>query len=169
MFSLYKIDRLLDKVQESIREEEYSQALALLKEGEKISPEDPYLRMFLGMVLFHLNDHAAAKTYLEQADSVLKVDAIPGIYLGRILLAEGKPAEALVWFKSSLKKDRLHPDGHYYSGMAYLGMGKIDEATKEFEMVTAERKEFVLARILALLEQKRLNGEADSSGTGNTR
>jgi len=157
MFNGLRIDRFLDKVHVLLEAKKSEEALEILEKAEKIDENDPYIAMFKGIAYFQLKEFDKAEEYLLKPSKELKVDAIPEIFLGRIELERDNPEKAVTFFDSAIKKDKLHPDAHYYAGLSYIKMNKLDKATNHFETLIAEKREFVWARILTLLEKMNLS------------
>lgn len=157
MFSGYRIDFIINRAQGYLKKHEYTHALEELKKGLEINDKDPYLNLFLGITFFYLKDFDKAISHLKEPKEILKADALPELYMGRVYIEKKEYNQAIEILKKGEKKDKLHPDIHYYLGIAYIGLNDMEKATDQFEMVLAERREFVWARILSLLEWKYMN------------
>jgi len=57
----------------------------------------------------------------------------PGIAIGRMLLSQGKPAEAMAEVESELKLNPADPRACYYAGLAAIQLGKMKEAAPLLE------------------------------------
>jgi len=113
--------------------------------------------MFKGVAYFQLKEFDKAAECLDIPSKKLKVDAIPEIFLGRIELEKNNPEKAIEYFNNAIAKDKLHPDAHYYAGIANIKNEDLDKATYHFETLLAEKREFVWARILTLLEKMNMS------------
>ena len=157
MFKGLKIDKLLDKVHVSLENNQTEEALEMLEKAENIDDKDPYIAMFKGVALFQLKRFDEAEECLDFPSKKLKVDAIPEIFLGRIELEKNNPEKAIEYFNKAIAKDKLHPDAHYYAGIANIKNEDLDKATYHFEILLAEKREFVWARVLTLLEKMNMS------------
>jgi tetratricopeptide (TPR) repeat protein len=57
----------------------------------------------------------------------------PGIAIGRVLLSQGKPAEAKAAVDAELKLDPSNPRACYYAGLAAIQLGKMEDAAPLLE------------------------------------
>jgi tetratricopeptide (TPR) repeat protein len=95
----------------------------------------------LGIVYADRGDWARARVQFEQVlgDKRYLTPEVARFNLGRVLLAEGLAAEAVPLLKMSAEAKPLNPLYRFQYGVALEGLGRFEEARKEFESVVEKR------------------------------
>ena len=83
---------------------------------------------------------AEARRYLERALALDRESAEGNALLGKILVKEGKPAEALGPLEAAVAKDPASADRHYLLARAYQQVGRKEDAAREFAEVQRLKK-----------------------------
>jgi tetratricopeptide (TPR) repeat protein len=80
------------------------EALALITQALKLTPEDPYIQDSMGWVKYRMGDAPAALMYLQRAYARRPESEI-GAHLGEVLWTQGQHGPARAIFKRAIKKD----------------------------------------------------------------
>ena len=79
------------------------EAYALIEQGLKLAPEDPFILDSMGWVLYRMAQHDAAVTFLKRAFA-LRPDAEIAAHLGEVLWVMGQKEEARKVWNAALKE-----------------------------------------------------------------
>jgi tetratricopeptide (TPR) repeat protein len=91
----------------------------------------PWVLTFLGVCYLEHNDPHSAIVFFKKALNI--EDYSPAVFeMGRSLYLYGKLEESLPYFENTLKLNKAHASAHYYSGKAYMILGKKKKAYYHF-------------------------------------
>ena len=109
------------------------QAIEKLKMAVEASPGNQAAIQVLADLLTRQGKEEEAAQYLAQLpdDAVLPTDMV--LNIGIRLYNEGDAEKALGYFDRAIKEAPDNPEGYYYRGLSYLGLGRNDEARADFE------------------------------------
>ena len=82
-------------------------------------------------------DYRAGEASFRQSVRERPDSAANNYYLGRFLLAEDRPQQALPWLKKAVRLDPDNPDYHFWYGMALGATGKVQAERKQYERALA--------------------------------
>jgi tetratricopeptide (TPR) repeat protein len=113
-------------------------AVAEFRRELEVSPDDPTTHLFLGGALVVAGRHQEALSSLELATRSLAAPARAFFYLGRCLLALGRPAEAAQALRGALDRSQASPETsliqgiHHQLGLALRTVGDVQAAAVHF-------------------------------------
>lgn len=154
--------RLQGEIEQALQsgEQGYATARDLAEQAVAVAPEDPDLRLLLGVAYQVLNEPEQATEQWAAARSLLSEEADFLRRRGRTYLMFGRTREALQDEQGAIA---LRPDSapaHYFLGLALEGMGQsraaIDAYTRAAELAERSDPQLVVvarARLAALLQQ----------------
>lgn len=104
----------------------FEDALGRYSAARRLQPNTPVLQAYIGEMYLRVNRLADAR---EQFQSLVPVfPAVARAGLGEIALREGRFAEAVEHFEAALDRAPRAASVHYSLGMAYRGLGRLEEA-----------------------------------------
>ena len=104
----------------------FEDALARYSDARRLQPTDPVIRAYLADVYLRLNRLADARALFQDLIEVYPAVARAG--LGEIALREGRFSEAVQHLEAALDRAPDAASVHYSLGMAYRGLGRLDQA-----------------------------------------
>jgi tetratricopeptide (TPR) repeat protein len=104
----------------------FDEALASYSAARRATPNDPVIRAHLAEVSLHLNRLADARDLFQDLTGVFPAVARAG--LGEIALRQGRFSEAVEQLEAALDRAPNAASIHYSLGMAYRGLGRLDDA-----------------------------------------
>jgi len=93
------------------------------------------------MVSLREEQKAVAQTHFEKAIQLNAAHYGAHYELGRILMSQGKPQDALKEMDTVLKLNPRHTQAHYQRGMLLARLGRPADAEKEFQTFRQLEKE----------------------------
>ncbi|MCP4655532.1 MAG: tetratricopeptide repeat protein [bacterium] len=108
------------------------ESIARFEKTLELNPHDSATLVHLGSLYFDQNRFTEAQALFERA-LVLGERAAASFGLGRILAAEGNPAEAVQYLTAALRAAPQATRIHYLLGMAYRDLGETERATAHLE------------------------------------
>ena len=109
----------------------FEEALASYGAGRRGTPSDPVIRAHLADVYLGLNRLAEARDLFERLIDIFPAVARAG--LGEIALREGRYSQAVEHLEAALARAPDAASLHYSLGMAYRGLGRLDQARAHLE------------------------------------
>ena len=104
----------------------FEDALARLSDARRLQPSDPAIRADLADVYLRLNRLSDARALFQDLIEVFPAVARAG--LGEIALRDGRFSEAVQYLEAALDRAPDAASVHYSLGMAYRGLGRIEQA-----------------------------------------
>ena len=104
----------------------FEDALARYSDARRLKPTDPVIRAYLADVYLRLNRLADARALFQDLIEVYPAVARAG--LGEIALRDGRFSEAVQYLEAALDRAPDAASVHYSLGMAYRGLGRLDQA-----------------------------------------
>jgi tetratricopeptide (TPR) repeat protein len=111
-------------------------ALHLLDQARVQSPSDFEILYLRGYTLYRLRDLEAARVQLEDVVRLTPPALRSRYFLGRIALAQGRPADAIVWLEPLADADPPIEDSLAQLGKAYLDTNQLPAALRATESAT---------------------------------
>lgn len=111
----------------------YDEAIAVLREGLSINPQDAVYYDTLGLILTNARRPVEAVSMLEKAVELEPNDAAFNSNLGNALVMEGKLEEAIVKYRRAVELEPKFPAAHYNWGNVLFMQKKYDEAIAEYQ------------------------------------
>lgn len=133
----FKATRKYAQAQERLSKHDIPGAAKLVKEALEVFPDFMAAWNFLGVLAFQDHDLHQAEQYFGRAHQVEPQAYEPVVNLGGVLLAEGRPQEALSY---NMKALSLRPNDVLASaqtGLSYYQLGEFAEALPYFEYTKA--------------------------------
>lgn len=125
-----------------LRRKKYAQAEALFREMLAADPSFAPAHLGLGILLYTNKDYAGAKAQLLAAETTAPDDPLVHFYLGLVHHELGEFDESPARFQRAMAlSPDLAPQAQYYTGVARLRRGAVDEARRELEAVVAAEPE----------------------------
>ena len=153
-----KLDVGLEKGLELTNEKRFPQAMRTFQELLKIKPDHALAHGKLGALYATAGDKELAFQHL---DAVARHDPDnPYGYsmLGWLAYLEGRPAQAIEYYRMADEIEPYDAKTNYHWGMALLKLGQLPEARKRFQHVqTIDPRHAGAAQSLSALEQKQGN------------
>jgi tetratricopeptide (TPR) repeat protein len=146
---------------------EMETAVTALDRACLVSPEQPDLRLQLGIARFNSGDYAGAAETLERVTGSGRDDLRVRIILGRAWLAAGRYDEAGGLFQALAGFHPRYPDLRHMLALAEVGRGRLTDAAEVLSQALQIRPTYLaarldLSRVAWLLEDyDRSCGEAD--------
>ena len=127
-----------------LQEQKYQEAIEHARDALRLQPDLVAAQYNLGVALFAKGDEAASVKPLEMALSLNPRLTSARLLLGVVWSHRGDWAQAASIWREALHQSDFSPDQdsvwlHYNLGLAMSAMGNVEEAIREFRMVTAER------------------------------
>lgn len=114
------------------------EALAVLREGQKLAPDHPVLQNNLGYSLLELGgDLAEAERLIRAALAKEPENGSTLDSFGWLLHLQGRHKEAEVQLRRALERTPYSPEIHRHLGEALLKQGRLDDAIAQFERALA--------------------------------
>jgi tetratricopeptide (TPR) repeat protein len=88
----------------------------------------------LGAISFLRSDRESAYTHYRRASALNPGDAEAQLGLGKVLMSQGKPQEAIKYLRLAAQSDPLSTEAHYRLGMAYKELKMEDESRHELQL-----------------------------------
>ena len=133
--------------------EEYDKALKLFEDILKYSKDDEYTIISIAEIYIKKNEHNKAIEYINKVIGEYNnnpvVHIIKGIALYNLELLE----DAEINLLKGLEFDKIHPVANYYLGLLNIKQKKYEKASEYFEIVIAEKPNFILSRVLVSVEK----------------
>jgi tetratricopeptide (TPR) repeat protein len=104
----------------------FEEALGRYSAARRLQPNTPVLQAYIGEMYLRLNRLADAREQFQNLVTVFPAVARAG--LGEVALREGRFAEAVEYFEAALDRAPRAASVHYSLGMAYRGLGRLEEA-----------------------------------------
>ena len=104
----------------------FEDALARYSDARRLQPSDPVIRIRLADVYLRLDRLSDARALFQDLVEVYPAVARAG--LGEIALRNGRFSEAVQHLEAALDRAPAAAPVHYSLGMAYRGLGRIDQA-----------------------------------------
>jgi len=108
----------------------FDEAIARYDAARRAKPNDPVVRAHLAEVYLQVNRLAEARELLQDLVDVYPAVARAG--LGNIALRDGRFSEAVEHLEAALTRAPDAASIHYSLGMAYRGLGRLDQARSHF-------------------------------------
>ncbi|HVL66231.1 MAG TPA: tetratricopeptide repeat protein [Vicinamibacterales bacterium] len=108
-------------------------AIEQLRKALEQDPESVEVKMLLGNTLMEAGKEDEARQVLATIDESKITDPAMLINPGIELINDKKHAEAVAWFDKAISRFPQHPDAYYYRGIAYISLGKAQEAKADLE------------------------------------
>ncbi len=124
---------------------DYATAVKLYRELVAALPENPGLRLNLGLTLEKSGQPAAAIPELERATKVQPNFAPAWFLLGLAYQQLGQPKKAIAPLRKAVALDDGNTDAHFELADASLAAGDAPAAAKEFQIVADRRSELAKA------------------------
>ena len=118
---------------QSEAEKELQTAIANEGDSSRIESE-------LGRIAYARSDPDQAYLHYSKALSLNPGDVSAQMGLARVLMAQGKPEEAIKYLRTAVSADPLNGEAHYRLGTAYRTLQMIDEAHKELKLFDEIKK-----------------------------
>ena len=130
------------------KQENYSAAIAKLEEAVRLDPTRAQAYYILGWTYNQVDRSQEALECFQKA-LALKRDALTYDGLAWTYNKLGRHSEALAAGEKAVKLEFHFPDAHYNLGMAYLALGNLEMARKEYGALLNMKKEKAKAKIRA--------------------
>jgi tetratricopeptide (TPR) repeat protein len=130
--STYYRESTLAKTKEA-KKEKVDQAIATLKQGIEIKPDDAESLQLIVNLLVGAGREAEAQTYMARLPQGAKVDADTLINVGIKYYNEKQIDKALEQFNRVITENPEMAEAYYYRGLVYLNKGKTAEAKADFK------------------------------------
>ncbi|MCB1858643.1 MAG: PEP-CTERM system TPR-repeat protein PrsT [Gammaproteobacteria bacterium] len=146
------------------KEKEYKAVVIQLKNALQLVPGNLPARILMGRVLLELNDGVSAEKEIRVAQ---RMGADPGLILlplAKALNLQRKYAEVIEQVPDIGIPRNLQADIRFQRGNAYLGLGRLAEATEAFETALRDQQDAVLPVVglsMVALKQERFD-QADA-------
>ena len=145
-FSLHNAQALVEKAQDAYEQEDYSKALALLKEADAKEPNNPDTLYRIGYMLEKLGDSDEALRHYKNAlefdsNNVYFHNSIASVYR-----AKEEYASARMHLNASLDIDPQNPLTHYNYGNLLLDMKNTEQALEMYEKAVELKPDFIQAQ-----------------------
>jgi tetratricopeptide (TPR) repeat protein len=88
----------------------------------------------LGEIAFLRSERESAYAHYHRAYELNPGDAEAQLGLGKVLMGEGKPQEAIKYLRLAAQSDPLNTEAHYRLGMAYKELKMQDESSHELQL-----------------------------------
>lgn len=108
-------------------------AIEELRKATAADPDNIEVKLLLGNTLMEDGQQDEARQILASIDDTKVTDPTVFLNAGIALVNERKHEDAVKWFDKAIARFPQHPDGYYYRGIAYLSLGKKDEAKTDLE------------------------------------
>ncbi len=112
-----------------------SEAIAAFEKELRLTPKDFTTIFYLAYLHEAGDDLSAARRLLDEALKLEPQSPEANALLGKILMKQGKSAEALQPLESAVLKDPTDPDKRYLLARVYQTLGRRQDATREFAEV----------------------------------
>lgn len=154
--------RLQGEIEQALRtgEQGYAAARDLAEQAVAVAPDDPDLRVLLGVAYQVLNEPERAAEQWAVARSLLSEDADFLLRRGSTYLMFGRPQEALQDEQAAIDLQPDNAPAHYFLGLALEGTGQyraaIEAYTRAAELAEQSNPQLVVlarTRLAALLQQ----------------
>ncbi len=122
-------------------------AVTSLDAACRVSPEQPDLRLHLGIALFNAGEHARAAENLDRVLRSGREDLKVRIILGRAWLAAGRYDEAEGLFQGLVQSYPLYPDLRHMLALAEAGRGRLTAASEFLGQALEIRPAYLAARL----------------------
>ncbi len=120
-----------------IRLDRPAEAISELQEEERLQPGNPNVQTALAFALLQTSHKDEAHTLLASVTSAHPEHAEGQYEYGKLLLEEGKTAEAITHLELSARADSSKDYTHYQLGTAYRKSGRATDAEREFSSYRA--------------------------------
>lgn len=136
------------------RDKAYKKAITVLKQQDKLYPNEFFNQKMLAVCYYNLTDYQKAKMHFSNALDLNPEDHKSYTYLGHIDLKEGSYLQAYMQYFKALKTNRISREKEYYGlGMTSIAIDDFKNAQKFLELAYNENKRdplivFELAKIL---------------------
>jgi tetratricopeptide (TPR) repeat protein len=111
----------------------YSRTSQLLADVISVGTDDPGVYYALAVSLIKQGKQGDADGVIQRMVSISGNSPQFHILLGRAYYEQGDSTNSLQELKAALALDQRTRLAHYYSGLIYVKLGKLDEAIEEFE------------------------------------
>ncbi len=134
-------------IQENLYEDKLPEALTLAREGIKAGHRDYQMLSLLGTVLIHAGatpgqpEFAEAREALEASVSTHPAYSTSQIALGKLLLMEGRPKDAVAHLEIGLLLEPQNPAVYTSLARAYRQLGKPEKAQQSLNTLSALLRE----------------------------
>lgn len=145
-FSPHDAQTLVEKAQDAYEQEDYSKALALLKEADSKEPNNPDTLYRIGYMYEKLGDSDEA---LHQYKNALEFDKNNAYFhnsIASIYRAKEEFASARMHLNASLDIDPQNPVTHYNYGNLLVDMKNTEQALEMYEKAVELEPEFTQAQ-----------------------
>lgn len=115
------------------REDKVDQAIATLKKGLEVNPNDVDSLRLIVSLLVGANREPEAQTYMARLPEGTKVDPNTVLNLGIKAFNDGKMDEALTQFDRVVKENPDLADAYYFRALVYLGQDKKAQAKADLQ------------------------------------
>ena len=138
---LKELEGIFKEAQDKIRQGDYDEAIAILKDVLTEDPEDTNALYLLGM------SYSKQQMYPEAIDSLTQVvRLVPDFPPAQFELAicyqnQGEKEKALEQYRKTLELDPNNPDAAYNAGLILFGQNRAEEALVLFEKAVSLRPE----------------------------
>lgn len=145
-FSPHSAQTLVAKAEDAYEQEDYSKAVALLKEADTKDPNNPDILYRLGYMLEKLGDFDEA---LHQYKNALEFDKNNEYFhnsIASVYRTKGEYASARMHLNASLDIDPQNPVTHYNYGNLLVDMKNTEQALEMYEKAVELDPEFTHAQ-----------------------
>ncbi len=134
----------------------------------KMDGDSPSIECLLGQIAF-LQDHLkSAYAHFDRAYALDHGNTQAQLGLGKVLMNEGNPQEAVKYLREAVKSAPLNGQARYQLGMAYRNLNMLDKASHEMKMFQEIRAAKSQVRQLYRQMNKRsLTLDEELSGTAH--
>jgi tetratricopeptide (TPR) repeat protein len=102
--------------------------------AERTEGDSAGVERALGEIAFRQSSLTDAYAHYRRALSMDPGDAEADLGLGKVLMAKGKPQQAIAYLRLAVRSDSLNTDAHYSLAVAYERLKLTEESQKEFHL-----------------------------------
>jgi len=130
-----------------------TEAIAHFRRAVELAPTDVEIRNDLGVALLRDRRYREALAHLEFALTVNPDDVMVLTNVGQVNINTGRPERGIGYLERAVKIDPMSTRGHVGLGLAYVALGNLDAARREYAIVSAlDHREASLLGPALLLE-----------------
>jgi tetratricopeptide (TPR) repeat protein len=128
-------------------------AIAHFRRAVELAPSDVEVRNDLGVALLRERRYQEALAHFRYALTIRPDDVMVLSNVGQVYVDIGTPERSLDYLKRSVALDPKAPRSHVALGLAYAGLGRLDAARDEYDIVwRLDRREASLVGPALLME-----------------
>ncbi len=143
------------------RKDDLEKAERYVRQALELNPTSDTALLTLSRVYVAKRDYEGALETAQKALAVNPNNADALAFIGRTLTFQGKPEEAIEKVKKAIRLNPMAPSWYYDSiGLAYIGVGKYDEALSDFTRAKELNQRDIFANI-GLIASLSLTGQTN--------